>query len=141
MVEDCIFCKIVEGSIPSSKIYEDDSFIVIMDINPESKGHALLIPKKHHENLLEEDPSSGNTFLRVIQLVSKAMKNSLGAKAINVVSNIGREAGQEVMHTHIHLIPKYDGDKTHYWSPIKVSDEDMILLAEKLIKELAILLE
>lgn len=135
-MDDCLFCKIVKGEIPANKIYEDNNFLVFLDINPGSKGHSLLIPKNHETNLLNEKDDLGTKMLIVIKKVCKALKQSLGAEGFNIVSNINSVAGQEVFHTHIHIIPRYDPNEMSFWDPKKTEGEELVLLTEKIIKEL-----
>lgn len=135
-MEDCIICKIIAGEIPSIKVYEDEYALAIMDKNPHGKGHVLLIPKEHRITLLEEDPQTGKQLLELIQKIAKAQKEGLGAQGVNVGVNIGTAAGQEIMHTHIHLIPRYENDGLKHWPQKETTDEERALAAEKIINEL-----
>ncbi len=135
-MENCIFCKIIKGETPCIKVYEDEDTLVILDLKPNTKGHTLIIPKKHHQNLLEEDPTRGNKLLEVIQKIGKAQKEGLKATGINIMINIGKDAGQEIMHTHIHLIPRYEGDGLKHWPRHKEPEEERTLTAEKIISKL-----
>lgn len=124
--DDCIFCKIANGGIPSETLYEDDTFRVIMDLGPASKGHALILPKQHYRDICELD---GETAAKVLPLAAKvgdAMKKSLGCTGFNVVQNNGKEAGQTVFHFHVHLIPRYEGGPVMVsWVPGKASPEEL----------------
>lgn len=124
--DDCIFCKIANGGIPSETLYEDDTFRVIMDLGPASKGHALILPKQHYRDICELD---GETAAKVLPLAAKvgdAMKKSLGCSGFNVVQNNGKEAGQTVFHFHVHLIPRYEGGPVMVsWVPGKASPEEL----------------
>ena len=106
-----IFIKIIKGEIPSHKVYEDENFIGILDINPKNTGHTLIIPKVVSENIIEADSLTRANLFEVATKVSKAIKNGLEAPSIKIVANCGSEAGQEVFHTHIHLIPYYKENK------------------------------
>ena len=108
---DCIFCKIVNGEIPSKKVYEDDNFIGILDINPEMEGHTLVIPKKHFKTLLDMPSSLGNEYLDAIKKVSLDLIKKEKAEGFNVTFNINRLAGQEVDHVHAHIFPRKTGDE------------------------------
>ena len=108
--EKCIFCKIANGEIPSDTIYEDDLFRVILDLSPISEGHALIIPKKHCKNLFELDDDIAQRALLVAKKVGKLMLEAYGCKGLNLLQNNGEEAGQTVMHFHIHMIPRYEGE-------------------------------
>lgn len=107
---DCIFCKIANGEIPSATLYEDGDFRVILDIGPASKGHALILPKEHYENLYElPEDKAAQAFVLAKRMAIK-MREVLNCDGMNVVQNNGTSAGQTVFHFHIHLIPRYVGD-------------------------------
>ena len=108
--ENCIFCKIAAGDIPSATIYEDDDFRVILDIEPASKGHALILPKENYANLYELSDEVATKALLVAKKVISKMTDILGCDGYNVVQNNGVAAGQTVFHFHIHLIPRYKDD-------------------------------
>lgn len=124
--EDCIFCKIANGEIPSKTIYEDERFRVILDLGAATKGHALVLPKEHADNLYElpEDYAAG--VLPVAKKVAEKMKANLQCDGLNLVQNNGEIAGQTVMHFHLHMIPRYvnDGQEIH-WVPGKPSQEEL----------------
>jgi len=107
---DCIFCKIVSGGIPCSKVYEDDLFIGFLDIRPVHKGHTLIVPKKHFVNIFDTPKEESEAIYSVTAKVAIAVKESTGCDAVNVVQNNGAEAGQEVFHSHLHIIPRYKDD-------------------------------
>lgn len=109
-MSDCIFCKIAAGQIPSATVYEDDDFRAIMDIAPAHKGHIIVLPKTHAENLLTCDPAVAAKALPVVQKIAAAVKKTLGCDGINILQNNGTAAGQTVFHLHIHIIPRYEGD-------------------------------
>jgi histidine triad (HIT) family protein len=108
--EDCIFCKIANGEIPSATVYEDEDFRVILDIAPAAKGHALILPKNHYSNLWELGEKESAKVMALAAKISKAQKEALGCDGINVLQNNGVAAGQSVFHFHMHLIPRYDND-------------------------------
>ena len=110
MDNDCIFCKIANGEIPSSTIYEDDMFRVILDLSPATKGHALIIPKNHMANIFEMDESTAGKVFVLASRIAKAMKEALHCDGLNIVQNNGEIAGQTVFHFHMHIIPRYEGD-------------------------------
>lgn len=103
---DCLFCKIVAGAIPAKKIYEDDVAMAILDIAPWQAGHSLVIPKRHTRDVLEDDEALAEIGHAVAR-VGRLLKQRLGATACNVLANAGAAAGQEVFHTHVHVIPRY----------------------------------
>lgn len=106
-MSDCIFCKIIAGEIPSSKVYEDDKVLAFLDISQTTKGHTLVIPKEHVRNVLEmSDQTAANVFARLPKL-ARAVKAATGAKGLNILNNNEEMAGQSVFHAHIHIIPRY----------------------------------
>ncbi len=122
--ENCIFCKIAAGEIPSATIYEDDDFRVILDIEPASKGHALILPKEHYANLYELPEGIASKALVVAKKVITKMTEIVGCDGYNVLQNNGEVAGQTVFHFHIHLIPRYkEDDVTITWNQGELSDE------------------
>lgn len=122
---NCIFCKIAAGEIPSATIYEDDDFRVILDIEPATYGHALLICKEHYANLYELPDALAARALPVAKKVISMMKDITGCDGYNIVQNNGRAAGQSVSHYHIHLIPRYAHDGAlPLWKPGHLSEED-----------------
>jgi histidine triad (HIT) family protein len=106
---DCIFCKIVRGEAPAWKIHEDDEFVVILDKYPASYGHLLVVSKEHYVNILDAPLEKAVKGFEIATRLAKAWRE-LGALAVNVVTNAGREAGQMVFHMHIHVIPRWGGN-------------------------------
>ena len=123
--ENCIFCKIANGEIPSATLYEDDDFRVILDLGPATKGHALILPKEHYANLYEiDDELAAKAFKLAKKMVIK-MTEVLGCDGYNVVQNNGEAAGQTVFHFHMHLIPRYQGDTVQVtWKQGTLTEED-----------------
>lgn len=107
--DDCIFCKIANGSIPAATLYEDDDFRVILDAGPASRGHALILPKQHYQDLCQLDEAVGAKVLGLAAKIGRAMKSGLGCAGFNLVQNNGEAAGQTVKHFHMHIIPRYEG--------------------------------
>lgn len=103
----CIFCSIVNGEIPSSRIYEDDTVIAILDISQVTKGHTLVIPKQHTESFMSCDAELMKHVMEVAQMLSVRIMERTHAAGMNILSNINDAAGQSVMHFHVHLIPRY----------------------------------
>lgn len=129
---DCIFCKIIEGTIPSYKIYEDDNLVSFMDINPFEKGHVLVVPK-HHAATIGELPEEVLVQLaKAVQKIAVRLKERLGCSGLNVLQNNGASAGQTVPHVHVHLIPRYEGKPLRFQSGEYGSDEEMKTFYEKL---------
>jgi len=126
MKDDCIFCKIANGMIPAATLYEDEDFRVILDLGPASKGHALILPKEHYQDVCELDPAVGAKILPLAGRIGQAMKKGLGCAGFNLVQNNGAAAGQTVMHFHMHIIPRYEGGPEMVaWKPGNVSPEEM----------------
>lgn len=131
--DDCIFCKIIKGDIPSFCLYEDDSFKVILDIEPSSKGHGLIIPKNHADNLFMLNDDDASKALITAKKVSSVMMELLECDGINILQNNGESAGQTVNHFHIHIIPRYKNDSINIkWKHDSLQKE----WAENFIKDI-----
>ena len=130
--ENCIFCKIANGGIPSAVLYEDENFKVILDLGPASRGHALILPKEHYGNIYEiPEEMTAKAFILAKKMAEK-MTEVLHCDGVNVVQNNGTAAGQTVFHFHIHLIPRYEGDKVGLtWTPGTLTDE----VKEEIVKK------
>lgn len=124
--DNCIFCKIANGEIPSKTIYEDDDFRVILDLGPATKGHALILPKEHCKNLYDiPDETAGKVLVLAKKMIHK-MTEKLGCEGFNIVQNNGDLAGQTVYHFHLHLIPRYHADgQTILWKPQEMSQDEL----------------
>lgn len=137
--ESCIFCKIAGGEIPSATVYEDSDFRVILDLSPASKGHALILPKEHYQDLCDLDDKIAAKVLPLAGKIGTAMKDALGCAGFNVVQNNGKEAGQTVFHFHAHVIPRYDGGPAIItWKPGE-SDSAALEKISSIIREAMIL--
>lgn len=108
---NCIFCRIIGGEIPSNTIYEDDTFRVILDASPASKGHALILPKEHYADLYEIDEEVAGKAMKLAKKLATHMTKQLKCDGFNLVQNNGEIAGQTVFHFHLHLIPRYKDAK------------------------------
>ena len=108
--DNCIFCKIINGEIPSHVLYEDEQFKVILDVNPATKGHALILPKEHYANLYELPEETAADAMKLAQRMMRKMTEKLDCDGFNIVQNNGEAAGQTVFHFHMHLIPRYKND-------------------------------
>lgn len=106
----CIFCDIIEGKIPSSKVYEDDDVLAILDISQVTYGHTIVMPKKHVKNILEADAQTVTSCMNVVVSLAKQIVNNTGAKGCNILNNCNEVAGQSVDHLHFHIIPRYGSD-------------------------------
>jgi histidine triad (HIT) family protein len=128
---DCLFCKIVAGSIPSTQVDEDERTLAFMDINPASRGHALVIPKAHAADLLDIDPADLAACARAAQRLARRLPSALGADGVNLLNSCKPAAWQTVFHFHIHVIPRYEGDPLRLpWIP-GPGDSDEIARAAK----------
>lgn len=103
---DCLFCRIVTGEVPSKKVYEDERAFAFLDISPWQTGHTLVVPKRHSTDALQDEAALGEIAHAVVT-VANMLKDRLGATAVNLLSNAGADSGQEVFHTHVHVIPRY----------------------------------
>ena len=124
--ENCIFCKIANGEIPSRTLYEDDDFKVIMDLAPATKGHSLILPKSHFKNLYEVSDDIATKVLPLAKKMATTMTEKLGCDGFNLVQNNNEIAGQTIYHFHMHLVPRYvdDGQKL-VMKPNEVSAEEL----------------
>ena len=106
--ENCIFCKIANGEIPSATLYEDEEFRVILDLGPATRGHALILPKNHFSDLYDIDEETAAKAMVLAKKMITKLKDVLGCDGYNIVQNNGAVAGQTVFHFHMHLIPRYE---------------------------------
>ncbi|MFC1648572.1 HIT family protein [Nanoarchaeota archaeon] len=133
---DCIFCKIIAGGIPSSKVYEDDDFYAFLDINPVNKGHTLVIPKKHCRALLDFPVELETKMMEVLKKVAKAVKEATEADGFNITMNNEPAAGQAVFHAHFHIIPRFHGENQIRWAHVPYDEGEMDILREDIAKNL-----
>lgn len=108
--DNCIFCKIIAGEIPSYTLYEDEKYKVILDVGPATKGHALILPKDHYANFYELPEETAAEIIKLAKKMMIRMTDKLKCDGFNIVQNNGKAAGQTVEHYHMHLIPRYDND-------------------------------
>ncbi|MFH1632257.1 MAG: HIT family protein [bacterium] len=132
---DCLFCKIIQGEIPSHKIYEDDDVYVFLNINPMSKGAALIIPKEHATDMNSGSVEAAEAMMRTTYKISPAILKTLGASGYNLGMNHGADAGQEVFHSHLHFMPRYPGDERKY-EKLEYSQEELADIAEQIRNEI-----
>lgn len=134
MDENCIFCKIANGEIPSRTIYEDDDFRVIMDLAPATKGHSLILPKKHYKNIYEISDETAAKVLPLAKKMASLMTDKLGADGFNIIQNNNEVAGQTVFHFHVHLIPRYNDDnQSLVMKPQEMTDAQLDEIRDKLL--------
>lgn len=110
MADNCIFCKLAKGEIPTKTLFEDDEFRIILDAGPLTRGHALILPKKHAANVFELDEQTAGNAYKLAKSFGEKLVKALGADGMNILQNNGSTAGQSVFHFHMHLIPRYKGD-------------------------------
>lgn len=136
-MENCIFCKIIAGDIPSSKVYEDDQVVAFLDISQTTKGHTLLIPKEHVRNVLTMSQETSESLFARLPKVARAVQKATGAIGMNILNNNEAIAGQTVFHAHIHLIPRYsaDDDVTITFTEHEPNFETLSKLAEQISQE------
>ena len=136
MNADCIFCKIINKEIPSDIFFEDDDVLAFMDIRPVSRGHALIVPKKHFADFADtEDQILTNTILKA-KKIAVAIEKALGADGFTISTNRGEAAGQTVFHLHFHLIPRYKKDGLPSWPHKEVEAKTRAGIAEQIKKNL-----
>jgi histidine triad (HIT) family protein len=132
-VNDCLFCGIVAGHVPSQTIDSDEKTVSFMDINPATPGHALVIPREHSENLLETEPDDLHATIDAAQRLARRMKEALGADGVNVLSASGSAAWQTVFHVHLHVIPRFTDDPLKLpWVPEPGDPDEIAEMAKKL---------
>jgi len=134
--DDCIFCKIANGEIPSNTVYEDNDFRAFLDLSPASEGHTLVVTKEHFDDLFELGEKTGEKALLVVKKVAEAVKKATGCAGVNIVQNNGEAAGQTVRHLHFHIIPRYnDGSKLVAWEQHESDPLRQAELAKKIASE------
>ena len=131
-MQDCIFCKIVEGKIPCSKLYENEHILSFLDINPVNKGHALVIPKEHFEDMTKIPEKELKELIHVSQKVAIAVEKATNAHGFNISMSNKPAAGQVVMHAHFHIIPRYEDDGLKLWPQGKYDEGEMEVYRKKI---------
>lgn len=133
--DDCIFCRIANGEIPSKAVYEDDSFRVILDVGPATKGHALILPKNHYADLYELPDEEAEKVIVLAKKMAAKLKEKLNCDGLNLVQNNGEAAGQTVFHFHLHLIPRYREDgQTLGWKPMESTPEELETVRKTIVE-------
>ncbi len=134
-----VFCKIIDGEIPGTKVYEDDEVLAILDISQTTKGHTLVMPKKHYPDFLSTPRETMHKVIDVAQRIGQAEIAVLGAKGVNILTNVGECAGQSVPHFHVHVIPRYIGGEGGFQITMKAQNTENMnlpMLADSIKKEL-----
>jgi histidine triad (HIT) family protein len=133
VADDCIFCKIVAGELPSETVQEDEHTVAFMDINPWTRGHALVIPRNHSTDLLDVPEEDLSRTTAAAKRLAASMKERLGCDGINLLNACGSVAWQSVFHFHIHVIPRYEDDPLQLPTrPQEADQEDLAAVAEQL---------
>lgn len=132
MEKDCIFCGIIEGKIPSEKVYEDDNVLSFLDINPNNHGHTLVVPKDHFENLYVIPGEPLCRMALVVQKLAIAVREATQADGVNIMMNNESAAGQVVNHAHIHIIPRHESDVWPHFPHQTYSGDEMKTVGEKI---------
>ena len=137
-MNDCIFCKIVSGEIPSFKIYETSETLALLDINPVAKGHTLVIPKNpHSSNIFDISAHEWSAMMETVRIVAIGLEKSLGADGVNLMMNNREHAGQVVFHPHMHLIPRFKGDGLKQWPHGSYAEGEAETILEKIKSTIA----
>lgn len=130
---DCPFCQIVAGEIPATKVDEDERTVTFMDINPGTRGHALVVPRNHARDLHDIDPEDLAAVGRAAQRLAARQRDVLGAEGINLLNSSGEAAWQTVLHFHLHVVPRYAGDGLKLpWTPAPGDPDDIAAAGEEL---------
>ncbi len=133
--DECIFCRIANGEIPSKTLYEDEDFRVILDLGPATRGHALILPKEHWDNLYALPDETAGKVLILAKKMACQMKEKLKCDGFNLVQNNGETAGQTVLHFHLHLIPRYVNDHQKInWTPGEPTQEELETVRQEIVE-------
>lgn len=137
-MDHCLFCKIVEQRIPSRIVHRDDHFIAFLDINPVNRGHLLVVPKVHHEDLLSLPPHVASALGSKLPALCSAVVRATGAEGFNVIVNNGKVAGQTIFHGHWHIIPRFRDDTVNWpWPQGTYVGDELNQIAFAIEEELA----
>lgn len=132
---NCIFCKIANGEIPSKTIYEDEKFRAILDLAPATKGHTLILPKEHYKDLFELPENTASGAIVLAKKLAGQMKDKLGCDGFNIMQNNGEVAGQTVFHFHMHLIPRYREDRQKIeWEKNEPGQEELEAVRKQIVE-------
>ncbi len=131
-MKECIFCKIINREVPANIVYEDERVLAFLDINPISRGHTLIVPKKHYTDIYDVTEDYLKEMAVIAKKMSVAMKKGLGADGVNILHASGEAAQQSVFHFHIHLVPRYRGDKLDTWPKSRYKEKNLDKVAEEI---------
>lgn len=133
---DCLFCKIVQGKVPSAKVYEDEDVFAFLDINPVNPGHTLVVSKRHFINIFDVPEEELKKLIVVVKKLSRSIKEALGADGINIEMNNEKGAGQLINHIHFHIIPRFEGDGLRHWPGKEYQEGEKKEIAQKIREKL-----
>ena len=134
MQNDCLFCKIIAGEIPAHKVYEDGLFLAIMDAFPTTRGHVLILPKTHAQDLYDLPAETAAAILPLAQKLAARIKAAFEPNGLNIIQNNGAAAGQAIFHYHMHLIPRWEGDgAVRQGKPLQVAPEELAKQAVEMV--------
>ena len=136
MMSDCIFCKIIKGELPSAKVYEDDDILAFLDIGPVHKGHTLVIPKEHHETILDIPDELLQKQITIVKKLTKAVKTAVSADGITIGQSNYKYGGQVVPHIHFHIMPRFKDDGLKLWPQGEYEEGEMETIKEKIIESI-----
>ncbi len=138
-MEDCLFCKIIKGDIPNYTVYQDEKTLALLDINPNTRGHTLVIPIEHASNIIGMEDSNVDAVFRTVRKVVRGLEAALKPDGFNLVVNHGEAAGQLIHHFHCHIIPRYVGDAIEFNAKrITFSEEEFKDLAQKVSNQITL---
>ncbi len=131
---DCLFCKIIEGKLPSAKIYENEHVVAFLDINPVHPGHTLVVPKRHSTSLFDMLDEDIAAVFHAAKKIAQAVKEATGAGGINVNMNNDPAAGQVVFHSHIHIVPRFENDGLRLWPGRKYGEGQQTEIQKRIVE-------
>ena len=134
--ENCIFCKILAGEIPSTAVYEDDDFKAILDVNPAARGHVIILPKNHAANIYELPDEDASKIMIVAKKIATAIEKAYHCDGVNILQNNGEAAGQTVFHLHVHVIPRFKGDTVNFGGKQGDMPEDLDAICKEIQAQL-----
>ena len=134
--ENCIFCKILAGEIPSTAVYEDDDFKAILDVNPAARGHVIILPKNHAANIYELPDEDASKIMIVAKKIATAIEKAYHCDGVNILQNNGEAAGQTVFHLHVHVIPRFKGDTVNIGWKQGDMPEDLVAICKEIQAQL-----
>lgn len=131
-MNDCLFCKIISGEIPSEKVYEDEKTFAFLDIHPINAGHTLVVPKAHSKDILEANIDDVSALMATVKKITPKILSAVSANAFNLGVNTGAEAGQVIFHTHLHIMPRQPSDGFKHWRGKDTAKEELAKVASKI---------